>query len=138
MKDPLLGSIGGPRMSVCTNVFVVLKSCLCNYMLILITVLRSDHKYESTSGYPTFWSHVIEAIKYKNDHLELNKVTNAHADPVIKNKIPIKRVECSNVRNSSAFKINYSVKLILVTCSMTAHIHSENVSKLIQLLQNSF
>lgn len=59
---------------------------------------RSDHKYESVSGYPTFWNHVIDSVKFKDDHLTLPKVTQAHVDPVLKNKTPIKRVVCSNVR----------------------------------------
>jgi hypothetical protein len=58
---------------------------------------RSDHKYDSTSGFPTFWHHIKDAVKYTDDHLTVPKVTNAHVDPMIKNKQPVKRASCSNV-----------------------------------------
>lgn len=61
---------------------------------------RSEHKYENPSGYPTFWSHIIDAVDFKEDHLLLPKVTNAHVDTLLKNKTPIKRCICSNVINS--------------------------------------
>lgn len=57
----------------------------------------SEHKFDNTSGYPTFWNHIVDAVVYKEDHLTMQKVTNAHEDPVLKNKIPIKRATCSNV-----------------------------------------
>ena len=56
----------------------------------------SEHKYESPSGYPTFWNHIIDSLDYKDDHLTLPKVTNAHVDTLLKNKEPIKRCVCSN------------------------------------------
>ena len=57
---------------------------------------RSEHKYESSSGYATFWSHIIDAVEFKEDNLELPTVTNAHVDTTIKNKSPVKRCLCSN------------------------------------------
>jgi hypothetical protein len=57
----------------------------------------SEHKYESPSGYPTFWSHIIDSVVYKDDNLKVNKITNAFEDPTLKFKIPIKRACCSNV-----------------------------------------
>jgi len=56
----------------------------------------SDHKFDNNSGFPTFWNHIVDSVKFKDDHLELPKVTNAFVDTVIKNKEPIKRVVCSN------------------------------------------
>lgn len=58
----------------------------------------SEHKYESNSGYPTFWNHIIDSIEFSDDNLTLPKVTNAHVDLLLKNKEPIKRCVCSNVR----------------------------------------
>lgn len=59
-------------------------------------MFMSEHKYESPSGYPTFWNHIIDSLDFKDDHLQLPKVTNAHVDTLLKNKQPIKRCVCSN------------------------------------------
>lgn len=56
----------------------------------------SDHKYESNSGYPTFWNHIIDAIEFKKDILKRPEYNNAFEDTLIKNKKPIQRVICSN------------------------------------------
>eukprot|EP00349_Pseudokeronopsis_sp_Brazil_P009622 CAMPEP_0202970250 /NCGR_PEP_ID=MMETSP1396-20130829/16238_1 /ASSEMBLY_ACC=CAM_ASM_000872 /TAXON_ID= /ORGANISM="Pseudokeronopsis sp., Strain Brazil" /LENGTH=49 /DNA_ID=CAMNT_0049698645 /DNA_START=598 /DNA_END=747 /DNA_ORIENTATION=- len=48
----------------------------------------SEHKYQVETGYPTFWSHVIDAVSYKQDKLPVEKVTNAFHDPKFKNKAP--------------------------------------------------
>jgi len=58
---------------------------------------RSEHKYETPSGYATFWNHIIDAVDFRDDHLTLPNVTNAHVDTLLKNKQPIKRCVCSNV-----------------------------------------
>jgi len=49
----------------------------------------SDHKYESNSGYPTFWNHIIDAIEFKKDILKRPEYNNAFEDTLIKNKKPI-------------------------------------------------
>ena len=56
----------------------------------------SEHKYESPSGYPTFWNYVIDSVDFKDDNLTLPKVTNAHVDTLVKSKQAIKRCVCSN------------------------------------------
>ena len=56
----------------------------------------SEHKYENPSGFATFWNHVIDSVSFRDDFLELPKVTNAHVDPILKNRAPIKRCVCSN------------------------------------------
>jgi hypothetical protein len=47
---------------------------------------RSEHKYETPSGYATFWNHIIDAVDFRDDHLTLPNVTNAHVDTLLKNK----------------------------------------------------
>lgn len=74
-------------------------------------LFMSNHKYESPSGFPTFWSHIIDAVDFKEDHLELPKVTNAFVDTLHKNRTPVKRCICSNVM-IVLFKYMFSVKLI--------------------------
>ena len=59
-------------------------------------LFMSDHKYDSKSGFPTFWNHIIDSVDFKNDHLPRPVYTNAHEDPVLKNKQPIHRCICSN------------------------------------------
>ena len=56
----------------------------------------SDHKYESKSGYPTFWNHIIDSVEFTRDQLSHPQYTNAHEDPALKNKVPIHRCMCSN------------------------------------------
>jgi len=56
----------------------------------------SDHKYESKSGYPTFWNHIIDAVEFSRDSLHRPHYTNAHEDPTLKNKQPVQRCICSN------------------------------------------
>jgi len=56
----------------------------------------SEHKYEGASGYATFWNYIVDSVTFKEDHLSLPKVTNAHVDTLLKNKEPIKRCVCSN------------------------------------------
>lgn len=95
---------------------------------------RSDHKYYSTSGYPTFWNHIIDSIIFKEDHLNLPKVTNAHVDPAIKNKQPIKRIVCSNVYLALKLLYNFSVSLMLDMYSMMDQLHLTREFKLTLLL----
>jgi peptide methionine sulfoxide reductase MsrB len=74
------------------------RDCLCKALFIFfILMYRSEHKYESASGYPTFWNHIIDTVVFRDDHLTLSKITNAHVDTLLKNKEPIKRCICSNV-----------------------------------------
>lgn len=49
----------------------------------------SDHKYESKSGYPTFWNHIIDAVDFKRDVLKRPQYGNAFEDTLLKNKNPI-------------------------------------------------
>lgn len=55
-----------------------------------------DHKFINRSGYPTFWNCLENAVKFRNDNIEVNKVTNAHECPTLKDKMPVKRCVCSN------------------------------------------
>lgn len=32
-------------------------------------LFMSDHKYESKSGYPTFWNHLLDSVDFKRDVL---------------------------------------------------------------------
>ena len=67
-------------------------SCACCSQRLFM----SEHKYENPSGYATFWNYVIDSVNFKDDHLALPKVTNAHVDTLLKNKEAIKRCVCSN------------------------------------------
>lgn len=67
-------------------------SCACCSQRLFM----SEHKYETASGYATFWNYIVDSVVFKTDHLELPKVTNAHVDTLLKNKEPIKRCVCSN------------------------------------------
>ena len=63
----------------------------------------SDHKYESKSGYPTFWNHIIDAVDFTRDHMSRPEYGNAHEDPTLKNKIPIQRCICSHCESHLGF-----------------------------------
>ena len=52
-------------------------------------LFMSDHKYTSKSGYPTFWNHMIDSVDFKRDVLTRPNYTNAHEDPLLKNKTPV-------------------------------------------------
>ena len=68
-------------------------SCIvCSQRLFL-----SEYKYQNKSGYPTFWNTIRDTVKFKEDKLEVKEVHNHHVDPTLKDRQPIKRVECSNV-----------------------------------------
>jgi hypothetical protein len=56
-----------------------------------------EHKFLNRSGYPTFWNSLENSVKFVNEGLEVNKVTNAHEEPTLKGKMPVKRCVCSNV-----------------------------------------
>ena len=59
---------------------------------------RSDHKYDTVSGFPSFWNHIVDAVSYKEDHVAAPpKVVGHHEEPIFKNKVPLKRATCSNV-----------------------------------------
>lgn len=49
----------------------------------------SDHKFESKTGYPTFWNHILHAVEFKRDVLTRPPYNNAFEDPTLKNKTPI-------------------------------------------------
>jgi len=74
------------------NKDVGVYSCVCCSQRLFM----SEHKYENPSGYPTFWNHVIDSVVFKDDNLQLPKVTNAHVDTLLKNKEAVKRCVCSN------------------------------------------
>jgi hypothetical protein len=42
-----------------------------------------DHKFINTSGYPTFWNAMKDAIKFKDDFKEVPEPTQAVLDPVL-------------------------------------------------------
>lgn len=56
----------------------------------------SDHKYESKTGYPTFWNHIVDAVEFKKDVLSRPHYSNAFEDPNLKNKQPVQRALCSH------------------------------------------
>ena len=56
-----------------------------------------DHKFQNTSGFPTFWNGLKDAIKFEDDALEVPVTTNSVEDLLLKYKTPIKRCTCSNV-----------------------------------------
>ena len=56
-----------------------------------------DHKFINKSGYATFWNCIENAVKYVDDKLKVNVVSNAHESPTLKGKMPVKRAVCSNV-----------------------------------------
>lgn len=56
-----------------------------------------EHKFINTSGYATFWNSFMDAVKFKNDNLEVPEPTQACFDPVLQYKEPIKRCACSHV-----------------------------------------
>ena len=58
-------------------------------------LFMSDHKFETKSGYPTFWNHIIDSVDFKRDDLSRPVYTNAHEDPLLKNKVPVQRCLCS-------------------------------------------
>lgn len=62
-----------------------------------LNIYRSEHKYETPTGFATFWSHIIDSVDFIEDTKPLPKVTNAHVDTAFKNKTPIMRCICSNV-----------------------------------------
>lgn len=71
---------------------VGMYSCkICSQKLFM-----SDHKFDNKSGYPTFWYHIKDAINYLGGDIIRPTYSNAHEDPVLKNKIPTKRVVCTN------------------------------------------
>lgn len=49
----------------------------------------SDHKYETKTGYPTFWNHIIDSVEFKKDVLSRPHYSNAFEDPNLKNKKPV-------------------------------------------------
>jgi len=55
-----------------------------------------EHKYPSKSGYASFWNNLKGAVNLRTDNLEMPHFTNAHIDPSLKYKQPIKRATCSN------------------------------------------
>lgn len=73
-----------------------------------------DHKFINKSGYPTFWNSLENAVKFNDDNLEVNKVTNAHECPTLKGKMPVKRCVCSNVSVLTRFSLFFLQ--LLLTC----------------------
>jgi hypothetical protein len=52
-------------------------------------LFMSDHKYESKSGYPTFWNHMLDSVDFRRDVLSRPHYSNSFEDPTLKNKTPI-------------------------------------------------
>ena len=63
----------------------------------------SDHKYESKSGYPTYWNHLIDSVDFRRDYLSRPHYSNSFEDPTLKNKTPIQRMHCSNCESHLGF-----------------------------------
>jgi len=81
------------------NKDVGMYSCKCCTQKLFM----SDHKYESKSGYPTFWNHIIDAVEFKKDVLSRPHYSNAFEDPNLKNKQPVQRCLCSNCESHLGF-----------------------------------
>ena len=47
------------------------------------------HKYNNTSGYPTFWNSMTDSVAFRDDSLEITDVTNAVFDPMLQYKKPL-------------------------------------------------
>ncbi len=56
----------------------IYKCIVCTQNLFLY-----EHKYNNTSGYPTFWNGMKDAIKFRDDNLEVPEPTQALLDPVL-------------------------------------------------------
>lgn len=58
----------------------------------------TEHKYHADNGYANFWNHVFDAVAYRDDELEHDKVNSNQAFIVDKftEKLPEKRAVCSN------------------------------------------
>jgi peptide-methionine (R)-S-oxide reductase len=56
----------------------------------------NDHKYESRTGFPTFWNHMLDALEFKTDYLQGPDYSSAHEDVHILGKKPVRRCICSN------------------------------------------
>lgn len=78
---------------------VGMYSCKCCTQKLFM----SDHKYESKSGYPTFWNHIIDSVEFKKDVLSRPHYSNAFEDPNLKNKKPVQRCLCSNCESHLGF-----------------------------------
>ena len=78
---------------------VGMYSCKCCTQKLFM----SDHKYESKSGYPTFWNHIIDSVEFKKDVLTRPQYSNAFEDPNLKNKVPVQRCLCSNCESHLGF-----------------------------------
>ena len=78
---------------------VGMYSCKCCTQRLFM----SDHKYESKSGYSTFWNHIIDAVEFKKDVLSRPHYSNAFEDPNLKNKQPVQRCLCSNCESHLGF-----------------------------------
>ena len=48
------------------------------YVFDIVISFRSHHKFESKSGYPTFWNHIVDSVKFQDDHLKVPEVTQAY------------------------------------------------------------
>ena len=59
-----------------------------------------EHKYNNTSGYPTFWNALKNSVKFVDDHLEVPEPTQCVIDPELHYKEPIKRCQCAHVSPS--------------------------------------
>lgn len=64
----------------------------------IFTNIRSDHKFDTPTGYATFWNHIVDSVDFVEDRNPLPKVFNAHVDTLYKNKTPIMKCVCSNVK----------------------------------------
>ena len=56
-----------------------------------------EHKYKSDIGYPTFWSHIPNAIQYKQDNITKPNYTQSYQPVKYKGLSPSRRCICSNV-----------------------------------------
>ena len=92
-----------------------------------------EHKYQHKSGFATFWNTLKDAVNLRSDSLEVPHFTNAHIDPSLRYKQPIKRATCSNVSEFCLEKARIcfltdcffdSVMLISAMFTTTVQLHS--------------
>ena len=65
----------------------------------------SDHKFKSKVGHAMFWSHIVDAVSYRDDHLDrhVENTTNHVPDIRYGVDVPVKRAVCSHCESHIGF-----------------------------------
>jgi len=61
-------------------------------------LFMSEHKYELNNGYANFWSHVLDSVSYREDHLDRHTTASnqGFVEKKFREKLPEVRAVCSN------------------------------------------